>query len=494
MRAGILAILFLLVGALQVTPGAGVPEAHAQSYANCGPSNGSQIQCATIEDAYNACMARVAAVNGWGCKYSPGYFQCFIDHDAGGPCGGGANSGYTWATVCPSGTTWKGAPTFQCVSSQRCLDHNNDPGFAGMGPVPRTWTTYCPASSCELVMDSPETTTVGSTSIYRGTLRYTGTVCGATTTAPKDDTLTEPKKQTCAQVSGQNVCIKPNGDHCYSGPIGRPMQFCWRAGETGQKTSADVVQARGPGTTTPAGTPPAGDTLNPADSPMQSTTQLSSGVTVVTSVQNYTTASGTDAGTVDQAENPDGQDGGSGDGGGDSTASGGGDCKTAPIVSDPALAMVATQAWATRCAVEAGNAVKVTGDVANCAEPFTVEGSDANAVKLRALRATICKGDADGDGQPDWTKPDGTESGDGDEANDVAPGVIGINLNVPSMIDPSGWLSGFGSVPPLGTLDFGPFGQHSMDQSTWWPNLVNAIHALMLLLGAWVSVQILLRL
>ena len=57
---------------------------------------------------------------------------------------------------------------------------------------------------------------------------------------------------------------------------------------------------------------------------------------------------------------------------------------------EPAFEMIANQAWATRCAVEAGNAADVTGDIEKCDQPFTVNGDNANAVKLRAMRAQIC--------------------------------------------------------------------------------------------------------
>ena len=125
---------------------------------------------------------------------------------------------------------------------------------------------------------------------------------------------------------------------------------------------------------------------------MTTTTTINNTRTVTTTTRNYTTTSGTDAGTGSGNGEPDDGSGrpGQPDGGEEGSASGGADCDTPPISSDPVVGMVATQAWATRCAVEAGNAANVTGEVGDCKSPFSVEGTNANAEKLRALRAAIC--------------------------------------------------------------------------------------------------------
>ena len=107
--------------------------------------------------------------------------------------------------------------------------------------------------------------------LYRGVMEYTGGLCSPDPPILPDGEEADQKDippQECIPVGGQSVCVKPNGDTCYSGPIGRPMQFCWRAGETGSKSSGDVEQVRAAGSTAPtAPAPPPGDSFNSADAP-----------------------------------------------------------------------------------------------------------------------------------------------------------------------------------------------------------------------------------
>src|SRR5690606_15311872 len=134
----------------------------------------------------------------------------------------------------------------------------------------------------------------------------------------------------------------------------------------------------------PAAQTPAGDPLSPKGPPITTvnTPATPGNPTTTTTIINYGTEFGTDAKPDNSGEPADGSgspSGGDEDGDGTS-AEGGGDCSVPPIVNgDAALNMVANQAWATRCAVEAGNAASVTGDVGDCKSPFTVEGSSANA-------------------------------------------------------------------------------------------------------------------
>jgi hypothetical protein len=95
--------------------------------------------------------------------------------------------------------------------------------------------------------------------------------------------------------------------------------------------------------------------------------------------------------------------------------------------------MVATQAWATRCAVEAGNTATVTGDVGDCSAAFTVEGTTANAEKLRAMRVQICGV--------------GTSLGEQDATgNSVVKGDAETNTEVEADLDDSGY--GFSDTCP----------------------------------------------
>ncbi|XQA61002.1 hypothetical protein ACM9XD_16575 [Xanthomonas sacchari] len=301
----------------------------------------------------------------------------------------------------------------------------------------------------------------------------------------------QPKQQDCVPVTGQTLCVKSDGSLCATASNGK--QLCWGQGETGSKNSGDTSAVRQAGTThTPPNLQlPSGDTLVRSGGPdtVQTTTSSggssSSSSTVTTNVTSYTTENGTDAGSKDDGKGSDGEGDGDGDG---NSASGGGDCKSPPVVSgDQALGMVATQAWATRCAVEAGNATNVTGDIGDCKSAFSVEGDNAQAHQLRAMRAERC-GDA-----PAWSK---AKDGEGSTADphDGADGKDGPgawSLKVDSrLLDTSGFLGG--SCPTLGTLDFGRFGQVSLDGTTWWCPLIAAMRAVMLLMGAFIAVRLLL--
>ncbi|KAB8191352.1 hypothetical protein FKV24_008055 [Lysobacter maris] len=220
--------------------------------------------------------------------------------------------------------------------------------------------------------------------------------------------------------------------------------------------------------------------------------------TIVTTTTNYSTDNGTNANgggsnNANQGEPSDGSGGGDGDDGDsdDGTASGGGDCDTPPITTgDPVMGMVATQAWHTRCAVEAGNAAKVTGDVGDCSEPFTVDGNNANAHQLRALRAEICKGDSNGNGQPDYLELDGEYQGDPEEG-EGPNGTTDEFTFGPDMLDQGGLLGGGGSCPSLGAIDFGFFGSIDFDSFPYWCNLVSIMRAVVLLVGAFTALRLL---
>lgn len=304
-----------------------------------------------------------------------------------------------------------------------------------------------------------------------------------------------PKPEECLPIDGQTLCFKPDGSHCATASNGR--QICFRPGETGSKTDGDTrmdVQP-GPQHNPPAPQLPSGDTLIPKGGPTvinNSTTNVTNN-TVNSSVTN-TSTSGTQNGTNAGSKNQGGDTGGTGDtpaGEGDgkgegTSAAGGGSCEDPPIITgDAALGMVATQAWATRCATDAGNAAKVTGDVGDCASPFSVEGTNANAVKLRAMRAQICnepnwakRGDGDGTGKPD------------DDGKDGEPGFLGLQVDT-DMLDTSGFTGG-GTCPALGVLDMGPFGLFSLDSDPMFCDLVQLMRMALLMIGGFIALRILL--
>lgn len=393
---------------------------------------------------------------------------------------------YYTGAACPAGTTWNES-THTCFDSQQCL---SKPALGNAFTQGGSGSTC--VGGCQFRPDISACVVVNGQSVCSVTgAKPTGQPC---TTEPTPKTDPEPKQECLNAAAGQTFCIKPDGQHCYTASTGR--QICWQPGETGQKTDGPTMQTRDAGTQPiPPNTQlPSGDTLNTQGSPVTSTTTINnntttSTTTITTTTQNYQTQNGTNAGgsgKADAGEKGDGSGKDKGDGDG---ASGGGNCETPPIVSgDAAMNMVATQAWATRCAVEAGNAAKVTGDVANCATPFSVEGTNANAVKLRAMRAQLCKGDANGDGRPDWTETDGTEAGDGDEGNDTTPGTRSLSFGT-DLLDTGGFL-GAGGCPSLGTVDL-VFTQVNFDSNPYFCTLVQLMRAVLLMIGAFIALRIL---
>lgn len=309
-------------------------------------------------------------------------------------------------------------------------------------------------------------------------LKPTGQACGA-------DEISESKAPgDCEPVPGQTLCVKKDGSLCATASNGKKL--CWQPRETGTKTTGDTVGIKQAGSahSAPNLQLPSGDVLvKDQDTKGVSTTIQSGGqsTTVTSNVTTYKTQNGTDAGSGDQSDEADEDKNGN-------SASGGGDCKTPPVVTgDQALGMVATQAWATRCAVEAGNSTKVTGDIGDCKSAFTVEGDNAQAHQLRAMRAERC-----GDG-PEWGKAKDGEGStadphEGAEGKD-GPGTWSLKVGT-DMLDTSGFLGG--SCPTLGTIDLGRFGQFSFDSVSWWCPLIAAMRGVMLLIGAFIAIRLLL--
>jgi hypothetical protein len=208
--------------------------------------------------------------------------------------------------------------------------------------------------------------------------------------------------------------------------------MCWNPSDTGEKTDLNTLQKKCAGAACPQlpdTPPPPNDTFNKHDTATASTT--TGGITTTNTWSNYTTGTGGPAGkgndgcTTGTTCQPGG------------TASGGGDCAAPPVVSDPALAMIATQAWATRCAVTAENGVTVTGDVGDCNSAFTVgpapgapATANANVEKLKALRAQICGLGKNPDGHDSTEAVNGSDDGTallGTMSNDQEYGADGVD-------------------------------------------------------------------
>lgn len=321
---------------------------------------------------------------------------------------------YYWAGGCPEGSEWR-ADLGKCFSESECYARNQMEGFANVGATVRPFSSRCIAG-CRFSSSDSQCSVVAGSAQQMCTGNYEwGGACEADPPAPGDpfipDTYETPegaasesgKEEGCIPgSSGQNICLKRNGKACYTASTGR--EICWDYTEVGEKSDNNILQKRNPGPTEiPPSNPnlPTGDTLEKSgDSVTVETTkkQGNTSTTTVTTTTNYQTTHGTNPGQGNQGQ-PEGTPGGSGSGtGGEGdddkgTVDGGGDCDSPPIVrgGDPVQAAVVNQTWATRCAVKAGNAAKVTGDVGDCKSPFTVEGDNANAVKLRAMREQICK-------------------------------------------------------------------------------------------------------
>lgn len=405
--------------------------APVRAQTSCISSNALTAACTTIEEADQAIQAvaqryinsRPAGQTWVSCGYRhersavPGrgtFHITVMDANAGLPCSWPNNRHYsrTYTSACPVGAPWDDAQR-RCFDPGECDDRNNEPGFKDVGEVVRAFKQRC-ISGCmfRAVPGEPNICTgVLGAADYRCTGRYEwGGACATPPPAnPNDppetpDDHRDPPPESCmAAPGGQSFCIRDDGQHCYS--VTRTGgKFCYAPGETGEKGSGDSLQTRGPGTQPlPPKNPtsPTGDTIQPDGSPPVTTTTTRTDrngntTTIVTTTRNHRTEQGTDAkpGEKDQAVGEAKKGGGSkGDDDEDQkgSADGGQDCESKPIVKgDAILGMIADQAWYTRCAVEAGNAAKVTGDVADCKSPFSVEGENANAVQLRAMRKQIC--------------------------------------------------------------------------------------------------------
>jgi hypothetical protein len=321
-------------------------------------------------------------------------------------------------------------------------------------------------------------------SIRSGTWRATGDICIPDTTPPKP----EKKDEYCHQAAGYQVCKSPDKT-CISSASG--FRTC--ASDTSNKTGHTATNnPRTEAASISAPNTPANPPTNRPGENWQSQGQ-GGGITNNNSTDkstnnyNFYGNKGTPNGNNPTPGDGSGPGAGGSNGNGEkgegngNTASGGGTCTSPPATGgDPILGMIAMQTWSTRCAAEKANGGKVTGDVGNCDAPFSVEGDTVQANQLRAQRAQLCAG-RPGEGQGSGGDPHaGAEDVDG-------PGKWSWKFDA-DLIDTSGF--GGGSCPTFGTLDFGKFGSVSLDSTTWWCQLVAAMRAVMLLMGAFISFRI----
>lgn len=397
-------------------------DAHAWAQ-SMGPSNSggaSSWGCTTAKGGTVDPPHVVLGAEGSGTSF--GRYQV-LARCANGTSGNNVGSAQ-WNGSCPAGSSWK-EELGRCFDPDECLERNGPENGMPFYAVAKPFEGKC-IGGCWLEMESGSgscTSIVGAPPDVKhcsGVYQYTGATCSSSP-GDDDDTGPEPGDDSCeTTASGLQFCKQPGGGECFSSNSG--AKICWGTGETGQQTSGSDAQTRGPGPTEPTPQPPMPpETFDPGKKtgPVTTTTTTNNSnnttTTTTTTIINNSTTHGTKPPGTDATVKPPGSpDIGDMEG----SASGGGDCKAPPVTTgDPVMGMVARQAWETRCAVEKISQVSGTGDIADCASPFSVDGpeDDANVMQMRALREQICpggEGAEQGDGDAiDWSGLDGPDSG-----------------------------------------------------------------------------------
>lgn len=283
--------------------------------AACAGGNGTQ--CDTPEEASAACESWAAAYvppSHWNearyveCSHhpEPKYFRAHRDDTPG------TAMRTFYYVACPPGTEWN-------EETKKCGQPCSQQPPLGASTITGGGFETC-KDGCMYEPSAPVSVSFGQGAgafTLSDSWAPTGATCSVgDAPAPSD------KPQECVEVEGQSMCVKPNGQHCYSASTGR--QICWTPGETGEKTDGPIKQKRSPGETPISPAPLTnGDGLTPQGPPMHaSTTNGATGHTSITNVVNYGTNSGADAGGGHSGEGGDGS--GSGGGGGGWYGGGGG--------------------------------------------------------------------------------------------------------------------------------------------------------------------------
>lgn len=200
-----------------------------------------------------------------------------------------------------------------------------------------------------------------------------------------------------------------------------------------------------------------------------------------------------DNGDHSPGDETDGADDGEGDES-DNQASGGGDCKTPPTCKGDGIACASLkQQWHTRCLVEGHGQKVVNGDCSSELELKCTGLTVQQCYDLAYQKKQACaEGGEGGDDQPEWTKVVGDGSGTGGEDPDPESVVReGIGLNPENLLDDGGFWASSGNCPTLGTLNLPLYGTFNLDQFDFLCDLLAAIRAFLLLLGAFMALRIL---
>lgn len=298
----------------------GIGRAQAQDYSGCYNVALQGSACPHKGDAYtnaeaaaNDRNARLYPTQGYQVEFHSEGVQSgthlVVYYGIKNPGGGYVDTTYrTWPkdAGCPAGTEWDESSK-TCHDPQECL---SKPPLGET--IIRGGQFQACSGGCVFEPNAPLTIAVGdgagAFTVSSG-WEPTGAACtvGEATPAPSD------QPQECVPVGGQTMCVKPDGDHCYSAGTGR--QICWDPGETGEKTDGPVKQRRDPGETPQPPTPPTnGDTLEQQGEPIKTVTS-GGGRNITTITSNYGTASGADAGGSNQGQTGTGDGDGEGDDG-----------------------------------------------------------------------------------------------------------------------------------------------------------------------------------
>ena len=269
-------------------------------------------------------------------------------------CGPVSSSSYLFFTQstnqagCPSGTTWN-EEMATCFDPSQCASRSP----LGFSKYTGAVADGACSEGCKFVPDQLGISLGnddGTWTTYFTGWKPSGEACAVGDPAPVPVTTAQDCKPA---PDNQTFCIKPDGQHCYSLTNGSGRQICWRPGETGEKASDNALQVRNGGTTatTPATTPPPGDSFAQAGGSVTKTATVN-GTNVTTTTTNYTTINGTSTGGTDSSEPGDGSGApsGGGDGEGQGSASGGETCEAPPVCSgDPVGCAALAQQYAARC-------------------------------------------------------------------------------------------------------------------------------------------------
>lgn len=233
----------------------------------------------------------------------------------------GPTVGLLQSEVCVDGCKYSGLPSFQVSVESGPPGAIDFGGFEGFTPT----GAYCAAGSPNTASPDPE----------------------------------------CAPINGQTVCVRADGQHCAKSST-RNKYFCWKPGETGEKTDGPEMSKTNAGDTPipPSLSLPSGDTLVPmGDSYTTTTIDNSVGSTSTSTTHQYGTQHGTDAGPGNPqgeggSDGPGKGDGSGGDGEGDGKGSmtGGSSCADPPscIGGDPVLCGLLKVQHMTGCLAEDG--------------------------------------------------------------------------------------------------------------------------------------------